>query len=116
MADCRRVAWALLVDLSERRTLTASRNLAQLRHQSWQARRLRTSAARRPRYEPAGLPTLEVREALALHYLAEMSVEEISIRLGAPEGTIKARLSRGREALGVIFAGALLHDRSTDND
>ena len=56
------------------------------------------------------------REALALHYLADMSVEQISVRIGAPEGTVKARLSRGREALGVIFAGALLHERTTDHD
>ncbi|MEO7631450.1 MAG: RNA polymerase sigma factor [Mycobacteriales bacterium] len=52
------------------------------------------------------------REALALHYLADMSVEAIAIRIGAPEGTVKARLSRGREALGVIFAGALHHERT----
>jgi RNA polymerase sigma-70 factor (ECF subfamily) len=39
------------------------------------------------------------REALALFYLRELSVEEIARALGAPVGTIKARLSRGRERL-----------------
>jgi RNA polymerase sigma-70 factor (ECF subfamily) len=56
------------------------------------------------------------REALALHYLADMSVEAIAIRIGAPEGTVKARLSRGREALGVIFADAMNHERTHDDD
>jgi DNA-directed RNA polymerase specialized sigma24 family protein len=45
-----------------------------------------------------------------------LSVEQISIRIGAPEGTVKARLSRGREALGVIFARALVDERTADND
>jgi RNA polymerase sigma-70 factor (ECF subfamily) len=39
------------------------------------------------------------REALALFYLNELSIEEIASTLGAPVGTIKARLSRGRERL-----------------
>jgi RNA polymerase sigma factor (sigma-70 family) len=41
----------------------------------------------------------EQREALALHYLADLSVQEIAVRAGSPTGTIKARLSRGRDAL-----------------
>ncbi len=40
------------------------------------------------------------REAIALHYFADLRIEEIAARLGTPVGTIKARLSRGREALG----------------
>lgn len=40
------------------------------------------------------------REALALHYFADLSIEDIARRVGAPVGTVKARLSRGREALG----------------
>jgi RNA polymerase sigma-70 factor (ECF subfamily) len=39
------------------------------------------------------------REALALFYLRELSLEEIARTLGAPVGTVKARLSRGRERL-----------------
>jgi RNA polymerase sigma-70 factor (ECF subfamily) len=40
------------------------------------------------------------REAIALHYFADLSIEDIAARTGTPPGTIKARLSRGREALG----------------
>lgn len=39
------------------------------------------------------------REALALHYLADLPLEAIAARVGAPIGTVKARLSRGRDAL-----------------
>jgi RNA polymerase sigma-70 factor (ECF subfamily) len=39
------------------------------------------------------------REALALHYFADLPVEEIAHRLGVPVGTVKARLYRGRAAL-----------------
>ncbi len=39
------------------------------------------------------------RVALALFYLQELSVAEIAQAAGAPTGTVKARLSRGRERL-----------------
>ncbi len=39
------------------------------------------------------------REALELFYLAELSINEIANITGAKEGTVKARLSRGREKL-----------------
>ena len=39
------------------------------------------------------------REVLALHYLADLPVQEIASTLGVPEGTVKSRLMRGREAL-----------------
>ncbi|WP_435770797.1 sigma-70 family RNA polymerase sigma factor [Nocardioides sp. SYSU DS0651] len=39
------------------------------------------------------------REALALHYLADLPVAEVAETLGVPVGTVKARLSRGRAAL-----------------
>lgn len=41
----------------------------------------------------------EQRIALALFYLRELSVKEIAGATGAPEGTVKAWLSRGRERL-----------------
>lgn len=49
----------------------------------------------------AALRTLgdDVRETLALHYLADLSVEEIARQTGSPAGTIKARLHRGRAQL-----------------
>jgi RNA polymerase sigma-70 factor, ECF subfamily len=46
----------------------------------------------------------EQREAVALHYLADLSVEAIAIRLGSPVGTVKARLARGRQALAKLLA------------
>ncbi len=39
------------------------------------------------------------RETLALHYLADLPVNEVADTLGVPVGTVKARLSRGRAAL-----------------
>lgn len=41
----------------------------------------------------------EQREALALHYLADLPIEAVAVRVGSPVGTVKARLSRGRGAL-----------------
>ncbi|HEY9409166.1 MAG TPA: SigE family RNA polymerase sigma factor [Jiangellaceae bacterium] len=43
------------------------------------------------------------RRAIVLHHLVGMSVEEISHEIGAPTGTIKARLSRGRSALAELL-------------
>lgn len=39
------------------------------------------------------------REALVLHHFVGLSVDEVAASVGAPSGTIKARLSRGRTAL-----------------
>ncbi|HSV39921.1 MAG TPA: SigE family RNA polymerase sigma factor [Nocardioidaceae bacterium] len=39
------------------------------------------------------------RRALVLHHLCDLPVREVAIEVGVPEGTIKARLSRGRAAL-----------------
>lgn len=36
---------------------------------------------------------------IALHYLADLPVEQIAEELGVPTGTVKSRLSRGRDAL-----------------
>lgn len=43
------------------------------------------------------------REALALHYLADLPVAEVAETLGVPIGTVKARLSRGRTALAAVL-------------
>ncbi|WP_163572441.1 sigma factor-like helix-turn-helix DNA-binding protein [Fodinicola feengrottensis] len=42
-------------------------------------------------------------EAIALHYLADLPIDEIARTLGAPVGTIKARLSRAWVALNAIL-------------
>ena len=39
------------------------------------------------------------RQAIVLHHLMGLSVEEIASEIGAPTGTVKARLARGRQAL-----------------
>jgi RNA polymerase sigma-70 factor (ECF subfamily) len=41
----------------------------------------------------------EHRQAIILHYLADLSVREIAEFTGAPEGTVKAWLHRARHAL-----------------
>lgn len=39
------------------------------------------------------------RDALALHYLVDLPIEEVADTLGVSVGTVKSRLSRGRHAL-----------------
>ena len=43
------------------------------------------------------------REVIALHHLADLSVEQVADTLGLPTGTVKARLSRGRAALSTLL-------------
>jgi RNA polymerase sigma-70 factor (sigma-E family) len=45
------------------------------------------------------------REVLVLHYLADMSVEQIAADRGLPAGTVKARLAYGRRRLERELAG-----------
>lgn len=42
---------------------------------------------------------LKIREAVVLYYIEQFSVKEISAILRIPEGTVKSRLSKGRELL-----------------
>ncbi len=44
------------------------------------------------------LPTAQ-RRVIVLHHLCDLSVERIASETGAPVGTVKARLFRGRAAL-----------------
>lgn len=46
----------------------------------------------------------EQRRAIVLHHLADLSVEEIAAETGAPPGTVKARLARGRKALAPLVS------------
>jgi len=55
----------------------------------------------------AALPA-RYREALLLFYFHEMDIPAASRSLGVPEGTIKARLSRGREMLRQRLAGRIV--------
>ena len=49
------------------------------------------------------------REVLALHYLLDMSIEAIAEDLGAPVGTVKARLHHGRKAMLAALGGLEAH-------
>lgn len=43
------------------------------------------------------------RRAVVLHHLCDLSVEQVATETGAPVGTVKARLSRGRTALAALL-------------
>lgn len=49
------------------------------------------------------LPKVQ-RQAIVLHHVADLSVGEIAKETGAPEGTVKARLARGRRRLAELLA------------
>lgn len=44
------------------------------------------------------------RRAIVLFHMAGLTIEQIAAEVGAPTGTVKARLSRGRAALAVLLA------------
>ena len=49
------------------------------------------------------------REVIALHHLADLTVEQVADTLGLPTGTVKARLSRGRAALSTLLVEEAPH-------
>jgi RNA polymerase sigma factor (sigma-70 family) len=51
------------------------------------------------------------REAVVLHYLADLPVADIAAQLGIPQGTVKSRLSRARDRL-----AGLLDDTGDDRE
>jgi RNA polymerase sigma-70 factor (ECF subfamily) len=51
----------------------------------------------------------EQREAIALHHIVDLPVREIASQLGVAEGTVKARLARGRARL-----APLVHEFADD--
>jgi RNA polymerase sigma-70 factor (ECF subfamily) len=55
------------------------------------------------------------RTALALHYLLDLSVDDVAIETGAPVGTVKSWLSRGRAGLAVVLE-EMAGDRSPHLD
>lgn len=52
------------------------------------------------------------RRAIVLHHLAGLPVAEVAHEVGAPEGTVKARLARGRAALAELLADSSLAEVS----
>lgn len=59
-----------------------------------------------PGPDPAPASPAGQREAIALHYLADLPVNEVAQTLDVAVGTVKARLSRGRTALAALLAEA----------
>jgi RNA polymerase sigma-70 factor (ECF subfamily) len=57
----------------------------------------------------ARLP-LAQRTAIVLHHLVGLPVSEVARETGSPEGTVKARLARGRRALAVMLDFTLPED------
>lgn len=47
---------------------------------------------------------LEQRETVVLHHIVGLSVEQVARQMGAPTGTVKTRLARGRRALSALLA------------
>lgn len=106
---------ALAADDPEAWIRTVARNLARTRfkRRTWMRRFLRggrhpsTSAGPSPDRVAvvAGMKQLSppLRETVGLFYLADLSIEDISVMLKIPVGTVKARLSRGRTALAAIL-------------
>ena len=47
------------------------------------------------------------RRAIVLHHLCDLSVVDVAHEVGAPVGTVKARLSRGRTALARLLDDSL---------
>jgi len=47
------------------------------------------------------------RRALVLHHVCDLPVREVAREVGAPEGTVKARLSRGRATLAELLSDAV---------
>ncbi|MCW2713001.1 MAG: SigE family polymerase sigma factor [Frankiales bacterium] len=56
------------------------------------------------------------RSAVVLHHLVGLSVAEVAMETGAPEGTVKARLSRGRTALAALLRDTDTTRPDTDTD
>jgi RNA polymerase sigma-70 factor (ECF subfamily) len=54
------------------------------------------------------------RRAVVLHHLVGRSVAEIAHDEGCPEGTVKARLSRGRATLAQLLADSSTDDHRND--
>ncbi len=49
---------------------------------------------------------LELQVVLELHYWEELSTADLAVALGVPQGTVKSRIRRAREALAVALQAA----------
>jgi RNA polymerase sigma-70 factor, ECF subfamily len=97
----RRVALRLATDRARR---TRRRAAALLRLRPPQSPSIELSADSLDLYNALrGLPASQ-RQAVVLHHLVGLPVEEIASQLNVPVGTVKSRLSRGRAALARCLA------------
>jgi RNA polymerase sigma-70 factor, ECF subfamily len=104
----RKVAFRLLSNRS-RRARTAVSALS----------RSHCAAAAAPAVSPSpdpvdvnrALTTLPIqqRQVIVLHYLLDLSVEQVATELGVPPGTVKSRLSRARTALAPLLSEEINH-------
>ncbi len=94
----RRVAWNLATSRL-RRMRTAMRHLAVQRQEPIPGPKPDRVALIRAL---ATLPANQ-RQAIVLHYLAQLSVAEIAAQFDAPHGTVRSWLFRGRAALAAYF-------------
>jgi RNA polymerase sigma-70 factor, ECF subfamily len=53
---------------------------------------------------------IHLRQAIVLHYLLDMSVQEIAVETGSPVGTVTSWLRRGRLELATILPGPTLQE------
>jgi RNA polymerase sigma-70 factor, ECF subfamily len=53
------------------------------------------------------------RHTIVLHHIADLPVHAVALELGVAEGTVKARLARGRAALAVLLADQAVSDGGT---
>ena len=56
--------------------------------------------------EALGRLPLAIREVLVLHHCLDLPVETVAAQTGVSPGTVKSRLSRGRERLAALLAPA----------
>ncbi len=56
--------------------------------------------------------TPDQRRAIVLHHLCDLTVAEVAAETGVAEGTVKARLSRGRQALAALLDDPREEERS----
>lgn len=95
LAWVRTVARRLAISVWRKRT---NQNLAHIRHGA-HASTPGPTADRVAVMTALSTLSRPVREAVTLHYLADLSIERIAYETNTPAGTIKARLHRGRQQL-----------------
>jgi RNA polymerase sigma-70 factor, ECF subfamily len=59
---------------------------------------------------------LPLREVLVLHHCLDLPVEEVAAQIGVNLGTVKSRLSRGRERLAALLDPDTAPTRATEED